>query len=122
LKYIGKLDTTKIGYFQDLITTEDIIITNERIEHIKKRHPGDYEKYIEYVIDIIRFPNYVLEDKNNKNTIIILKHLVEQNIQIVIKLQIDRKENRSNSIITFWTIRNRNYKSVIKNNKILYKE
>lgn len=122
MKYIGKLDTTKIGYFQDLITTEDIIITNERIEHIKKRHPGDYEKYIECVIDIIRFPNYVLEDKNNENTIIILKHLIEQNIQIVIKLQIDRKENRSNSIITFWTIRNRNYKSVIKNNKILYKE
>ena len=39
MQYIGKLDKEKLGEYANKITTEDVIITAERIKHIKERHP-----------------------------------------------------------------------------------
>lgn len=124
MKYIGKIDKNKIGKYKDKVTTYDVIITNERIKHIQTRHPGDYEKYISYISDIIENPDYILEDKDNIDTMLFLKTMKYENkkIQVVIKLQTNNeKDSMSNSILTFWQIRDRNYKSTIKNNKIIYK-
>ena len=121
MQYIGQLDKNKLGRYKDKIKTLDIIITNERIEHINKRHPGDYEKYIIYLSNCIKKPDYILEDKDNKDTIIILKRIENKRIHILIKLQTNNRDiNKYNSIITYWQIRERCYKSTIKNNKIIY--
>lgn len=124
MKYIGELDEEKIGAYKDKLTTKLVIITDERVEHIKEKHPGDYEKYIELLPTIIRNTDYVLENKNNKDTILILKKINEKNknIQIVIKLKTNQcNKNKYNSILTFWQMRDRNYISTIKNNAIIYK-
>lgn len=121
MQYIGQLDKNKLGKYKDKIKTFDVIITSERIEHINKRHPGDYEKYIIYLSNCIKNPDYILEDKDNKDTIIILKRIENKRIHIVIKLQTNNRDiNKNNSIITYWQIRERSYKSTIKNNKIIY--
>ena len=121
MQYIGQLDKNKLGRYKDKIKTLDVIITNERIEHINKRHPGDYEKYIIYLSNCIKNPDYILEDKDNKDTIIIVKRIENKRIHIVIKLQTNNRDiNKYNSIITYWQIRERSYKSTIKNNKIIY--
>lgn len=39
MQYIGKLDKRKIGEYKGKIITEDVILTEERIKHIKERHP-----------------------------------------------------------------------------------
>lgn len=39
MQYIGKLDRNKLGKYQNEIITEDVIITEERIEYIDTRHP-----------------------------------------------------------------------------------
>ena len=125
VQYIGNLDKEKLGNYKNKIITEKVIMTNERIEHIQKRHPGDYEKYINYVPDIIKDPDYILEDKDNENTILMLKTIKdkEKNVQVVVKLITNIEDkNKSNSILTFWNIRDRNYRSTIKNNKIVYKK
>lgn len=36
---IGKLERNKLGEFKDKLLTEDVVLTKERIEHIRKRHP-----------------------------------------------------------------------------------
>lgn len=123
MQHIGKLDLDKLGEYKSKVITDEVIMTNERIEHTQKRHPGDYEKYIDYIPSIIQNPDYILEDKDNKDTILNLKTIKEENsrVQVVVKLQTYCDNNKSNSIITFWHIRERNYRSAIKNNKILYK-
>jgi len=123
LKYIGRLDKEKLGKYKNIIVTDEVIMTNERIEHVRKKHPGDYEKYIDYIPNVIKNPHYILEDKDNIDTILILKTIneKEKNIQVVIKIHINKEENKYNSIITFWHIRDRNYNATIKNNKIIYK-
>ena len=125
MQYIGKIDKSKLGKYKEKILTEDVILTDERTKHIKERHPGDYDKYIKQIPNIIKEPDYILEDKDNKDTIIILKSIMERKrkIQVVVKLHTNIKENnKSNSIITFWHLRERSYMSTIRNNKIIYKK
>ena len=123
MKYIGRLDKEKLGKYKNIIVTDKVIMTNERIEHTQKRHPGDYEKYIHYIPNVINNPDYILEDKDNIDTILLLKRINEKgkNIQVVVKIHTNKEENKYNSIITFWHIRDRNYNATIKNNKIIYK-
>lgn len=124
MKYIGKLDKNKLGEYANKITTEEVILTDERIKHIQERHPGDYERYAKYINDVLLNPDYVLEDTKNIDTAIMLKRIQEEtkNIQIVIKLSTGKDKKRDkNSILTLWKVRNSTYKQLIKNKKILYK-
>lgn len=124
MQYIGKLDTKKLGKYKEKIITDEVILTDEREEHIRKRHLEDYETYIKYISDIIEKPDYILEDLNNEDTILLLKTINNngEKVQVVVKLQtVIQEVNKCNSILTFWHIRDRNYKSTIRNNKLLYK-
>lgn len=123
-QYIGKLDKNKLGKYKDKIITEEVVLTHERIRHIKERHPGDYEKYSVYIDDIIKKPDFVLEDIKNTDTIIMLKKINQdgKNIQLIIKLSTvsDQRRNK-NSILTLWKVRNSTYNRMLKNKNILYK-
>ncbi len=124
MKYIGKLDGEKLGKYKNKIVTQNVIITNERIEHIKKRHLNDYEKYINHISDIIKNPDYILIDKDKIDTLMFLKRILDntKNIIVIVKLNTEiEKIEMSNSILTFWQIRNVNYEKMIKNNIIVYK-
>ena len=76
--YIGKIDKNKIGKFKDKIVTEDVILSEERIKHIKEHHPGDYEKYNKHIKAIIEDPDYVLVDNKNIDTLLYMKKLVNE--------------------------------------------
>lgn len=39
MQYIGKLDKNKIGEYSKKIITDEVVLTEERIKHIKERHP-----------------------------------------------------------------------------------
>ena len=62
------VDKQKIGYFSqevieildlDLYVGMPIYIGLSNVEHIKKRHPYEYEKYFTHIEDIISMPDYV---------------------------------------------------------------
>lgn len=86
---------------------------------------GEYETYSKYIKDILKNPNYVLEDTKNEDTIIMLKHIQDKgkNIQLIIKLSTGKDKKRDkNSILTLWKVRNSTYRQLIRNKKILYKD
>ncbi len=39
VQYIGKLNREKLGEYKNKITTDEVVLTEERIKHIKERHP-----------------------------------------------------------------------------------
>ncbi len=39
MQYIGRLDRNKLGIYKNKILTDEVILTEERIKHIKERHP-----------------------------------------------------------------------------------
>ena len=121
--YIGKIDRNIYKCVTEDIVTEEVIITEERIRHIKERHPNDYERYYEYIKKIIAEPEYIIE-ANKPNTALILKSFSDGNEEFKTVLRLvastDNKEFK-NSIITFMKIDEKEWRRLIKNKNILYK-
>ena len=72
MQYIGKIDKIKFTEISNDITVEDVVLTDKQVEHIKERHPNDYEQYFKYIKEIEENPEYII--RNNKtNTGFLLK-------------------------------------------------
>lgn len=118
-KEIGRLELKLLKKFYD-ITNNKLIITKERIEHINKRHNNDYNLYGKYMPEIIKKPDYILEDSKNHNTVLYLKEIEELNLQMVIKLQTESELNKFNTVITFWHMRKKSYQQIIRKNRKIF--
>lgn len=47
------------------IQTDEIIVTDERIDHIKNRHPEDYSLFTIYGAVSVSDPDFVIKDEKN---------------------------------------------------------
>lgn len=119
MQSIGKLNKYAIGEYKDIIQTDEVILTNERLyQHILIYHKQDYEQFNMYIKEIISNPDYVIEDNKHKDTLIFLKEIktLGKRCRIVIKLATkDNKEHPKNSIITLMGQNNRTWNQTIKN-------
>lgn len=107
----------------DDITTDEVIITDEQIQHIKDRHPGDYERFFGFFDEIISDPDYIIEARK-PNTAILLKEVQIANefFKLVLRLVVPTDNpNYKNSIITFMKIDKKTLERLIRNKKVLYK-
>lgn len=121
---VGKIDRKIYGCITENIITDEVIITDERIEHIKERHPNDYERYYSYISKIIAEPDYIIE-ANKPNTGVLLKEIETSNerFKLVLRLAISKDpQYYKNSVISFWLIGETTWKKSLKNKKILYKK
>ena len=106
------------------ITTEEVIITDNQINHIKNRHPNDYENFSSYFSDILSDPDFILE-ANKPNTAFILKQITENDltVQLILRLQTSQDpKGYKNSIITFLKIDIKTWNKYLRNKKILYRK
>lgn len=123
VREVGKIDIGKYRCVCDTIVTDEVVITDERMEHIKKHHPNDYERFSEYLSQIIRDPDYIIQD-TRPNTAMVLKEIVEPGarFRLALRLVTPRDNpNYKNSIITFMKIREKEWHRLIKNKTVLYK-
>lgn len=120
---VTKLDIEKYKCVSENITTDEVVITDERIQHIKDRHPNDYERYEKYLSQIIESPDYILQ-ANKPNTAFLLKHIAEgdESFELILRLAVNGDPaGYKNSVITFLKIENKRYKRYLRTKKILYK-
>ena len=123
LKYIGKLDIEKIGEYKDIITTTDVVLTNERKQHIYEEHTKDFDIIITNIDKVVLNPSEVLKDLKNKDTILMIDKLDESNLNVVVKLNtVDNKEHPKNSVMTAWLIRDKNLRKLRLKAETLYKK
>lgn len=122
---VGKIDKEIYKCITEDIVTDEVIITDERIGHIKERHPNDYEKYCEYLKLIVEQPDYIVETKK-PNTALILKEIKESNerqFKTVLRLTTSTDNpGFKNSIITFMKIDEKEWNRLLRNKLILYKK
>lgn len=121
--FVGKINSDYYKCIMDDIVTEDVIITDERIAHIKERHPNDYERYYGYLKEIVAHPQYIVET-NKPYTALILKEFAEGDEQFKTVLRLKTSNDNpdfKNSIITFMKINDKEWKRLLKNKRILYK-
>ena len=123
LHHVTRLDKEKYKCVSEDIVTDEVIITDERIQHIKDHHPNDYERYSTYIAAAIDAPDYIIEDKQPA-TAMVLKHIEEsgEHFRLAVRLVTsnDNPEYK-NSVLTFLKIREKEWRRLINNKKILYK-
>ena len=120
---IGRIDIEKYRCISNDITTDEVIITEERIEHIKNKHPDDFERYFHYIEKMLIEPEYIFES-DRPNTAFIMNSFTEngKNFELILRLKTSAdNEKFKNSIITFLKISDRKRDKYIRNKKILYK-
>ena len=107
------------------LNTDKVILRDERIEHIKERHPEAVEIIKKYSKDIIENPDYILKDSKNIDTIWHIKEIDKDKINVVIKLSIKAKQEHkgySNSIITGHKTDNKRVEKYLRKHQLLYKK
>ena len=124
LHYIGKIDKTIYQCATDEILTDEVIITQKQIEHIRLRHPDDYERYSSYLSEIVRSPDYIIE-ANKPNSVLVLKEIevAGEKFKLIVRFLTGQdSSNYKNSIITFMKIDSEEWNRLLRNKKILYRK
>ena len=123
VQIVGKINIATYRCVSAEIVTDEVVMTEERIEHIRKRHPNDYERFCTYIPRMIAEPDYIVQ-ANKANTAVILKEIKENGekfkLILRIKMQHDPADYR-NSVLSFWHIGDTTWRKTLKNKKILYK-
>ena len=120
---IGKIDIEKYSVVSKDIRTDEVVITDERIQHIKDRHPNDFERYSGYITEIVKNPDYILE-ASKPNTAFLLKEFTDadERLQLILRLAVEQDNPwYKNSVITFLKVEEKRYKRYLRTKKILYK-
>ena len=122
MHYIGNLDTEKIEKYKEMISTNEVVLTDERNFHIYNNHTKDYGEIMKNLDRVVLYPDEILEDIKNKDTLFFIGKLGENNLNVIIKLstRISNKHPK-NSVMTAWIIRDSNLNKLRKKHKILYK-
>lgn len=124
MRIVGKIDAEKYKAVSGYILTDEVVMTDERVEHIKQRHPNDYERFFGYIPRIVSDPDYIIE-ANRDNTAVILKEIEEkgEKFKLILHLKVfsDPPEYK-NSVISFWYVGETTWRKTLKNKKILYKK
>ena len=51
---VGKINREIYKCITDDIVTDEVVITDNQIQHIKDRHPNDYERFASYFDEIVK--------------------------------------------------------------------
>ncbi len=123
--YIGKIDIAKYKKITDKkILTNEVIITDNRIEHIiQRRGQSFYDEYHGYFEQIIKEPDYIFKD-SKEDTAIISKSFIHKGktVNIVLRLVVEGDDPTfKNSIITAIGENEKRFAQRLRNNKPVYK-
>lgn len=118
---LGKLKTDYLEKRFGKLQTNELIIMDERLEHIRERHPEDAALFEQYGAEAALDPDQVLVDEKHAGTVFMVKHLPGTNLNVVTRLALDIDDTgRKNSIMTFYRIRDRNLQKLINKSEVLY--
>ena len=120
---VGKIDIEIYNCITKDITTDEVIITDKQIDHIKNRHPNDYELFNKYLEKIVEQPDYIIEANKPFNALILKEIQIDnKKFKTIVRLATSNDTpSYKNSIITFMKIDDREWNRILKNKKILYK-
>lgn len=121
---VGKIDRDVYKCVTENIVTDEVIITDERIKHIKERHPNDFERYCGALKEIVEDPQYIIET-NKPYTALILKEFMQGNERFKTVLRLTTSHDNpefKNSIITFMKINEKEWDRLLRNKVILYRK
>ena len=123
IQELGTLNIESISSEFGSIQTNEIIITDERLNHILKQHPQDFELFQTNIKDIIHSPDFIIKDMKHSGTVFLIKKLMDTNLNVIVRIALATDiKGLKNSVMTCYRVRNSNLKKLVKNNRLLYKK
>ena len=120
---LGRINIKILEIEYGKLRTDEIIITDERMEHIKERHAEDYLLFEKYGKASVNSPDIIIKDTKKEGTVFMIKKLPETNLNVVVRVALEREDSRlKNSVITFYRVREKNLQKLIKKHDLLYKK
>lgn len=120
---VGKIDKGIYSCIAEEIVTDEVIITDERVQHIKQRRGQDfYNRYGKCFGEIVENPDYIFSDK--ENTALVCKAFINDGKYVNIVLRFVTSTSApeyKNSIITAIGENEKRFAQRLRNNKPLYK-
>lgn len=122
---VGKIEIDQYKPITPEIRTDEIIITDERIEHIIERRGKEfYEKYGSEFGNVVSDPDYIFKDKK-ENTALACKRFLDDgkyvNVAVRIAVSSDNPAYK-NSIITAVGESEKRFAQRLRNNTPIYKK
>lgn len=121
---VGKINRDIYKCITADIVTEEVVITDNQLQHILDRHPEAYKEVVHYLSDIIQEPDFIIEDKHD-NTGLVIKRvkLKKEYAQMVLRICTSVDDpNYKNSVISCWEISEKRLQNYLRNKRILYKK
>lgn len=120
---ICKIPKEHYSFITQDIDSDYVIITNERIQHIQKQHPGDLEKIKSFLKDTVLDPDFVSKSKTDENTALVFKEFYQEDVRLKLVLRLhtgNDKKGYQNSIITGQYVGKKRYKRYLNNSDVIY--
>ena len=123
IRSLGRINISVLEKEYGRIQTDEIVVTDERIEHIKVRHPEDYLLFEQYGCECVVSPDFIIKDVKHDGTVFMVKQIQETNLNVVVRVVLETDNCRlKNSVMTFYRLRERNLRKLIEKNGLLYKK
>lgn len=122
---VGKIDRDIYKCITADIVTDEVIITDNQIQHILDRHPDAYETAMKEMRTAIESPDYIIADDKHDNTGLVIKKfkMKGDNLQLVLRICTHKDEpGYKNSVISCWEISEKRLENYLKNKRVLYKK
>lgn len=123
--FVGKIDREIYRCITEDIVTDEVVITEKQVQHIKERHPEAYNIILSSFDELLQDPDFIIRDDKHANTGLVIKQLKIEtnNLQMVLRIATkDDDPTYRNSIISCWEISKRRLENYLKNKEILYKK
>ena len=115
---IGTLDIDKYSKISPNILTDEIVLTDNQLQHILNKRADTYLKYHDNLLEIINEPDYILSESKHADTALVIKKY-ENSAILVLRLATENNEKK-NSIITLWEIKEPRLKRYLSTKKVVY--
>lgn len=104
------------------LNTSEVVITDERVQHIQEHHPVDYSLFEEYGKKTVEDPDIIIRDIKNEGTVFLVSKLDNTNLNTIVRLSVADMDNpdHKNSVMTFYRIRTKNLEKLMAKHKVLY--
>ena len=125
MRIVGRIDREifKAAGFEPI--TDEVVLTDPQLQHILKKHPGDYEQYGQYIPQILLDPDSIFEAGRNLKYSALLTKTIEENgvpFKLLLRLKMPSEPDFfKNSIITFTRTDAGEIARLTNNKKRLYK-
>ena len=119
---IGRIDREIIRCIAEDIVTEEVVMTDNQLQHILQRHPEVFPVVMDVVRDTLRDPDYIIEDKHPYTGLVVRRlETGSESLQVVLRICTSEDQpGYKNSVISCWEISERRLQNYLRNKKILY--